>query len=197
MNGITLENFQEANSGKYLYVLPGRNGHPNPIICAYKKFLPDHNIIGIWPEEEFYPIPNGPNDQQEAIAGLTKTVDFLCKEVNWRLGASIVGFSAGAVVALELGLSLWRFSNLVLHSGACFEPEKTIYKINSVIHVPKIMTTFSKNDSVFGYKERYLPMRQALENNAFDFEELISEDGGHNVQFVEECSKFILRPDYC
>lgn len=141
-------------------------------------------IFSIEPENEWYPIPNGFSDQENAVVGLKQNIPILREYVKNLLDENkieinntiLVGFSAGAVVALELATRFQDNYNLVVcHSGAILCPDK----LTKCTISTNILLFHNEDDVCFSWNERYLPMRDALIANKYN---VITEEkslGGH------------------
>ena len=148
--------------------------------------LQEFLLIGVDPQTEWYPIPNGENDQDHAINGLKKTAKELqcflkslqekyefCPEQT-----ALVGFSAGAVIALELALhAAEEYKMVISHNGAIFankEIPQADKKTNFVL-------LHTQDDACFTWTERYVPMKNALCQKGYNVISIEHPIGGHKV----------------
>jgi predicted esterase len=174
--------------------LPGRGDHGIELAKIYKKLKLNALIIGVTPVSRcWYPMPNGVGDQDAAIAGLeiaVSTVEKIVKKIENRYQISrkmiaLIGYSAGAVVGLLTAMySNSCFGCVVAHAGAILDTDM----------VPKcyfkecpILLTHSRDDVIFEWHERYLPMLAALQNKNYRVYTATENDYGHGVslrQFV-------------
>lgn len=180
-------------------LLPGRGQMPRDILSVYHahSFLKS-TFIAIKPENEWYPLPRGANDQTEAVFGLSMLLpsfDRLIKKIEdkfdlKRKKIGLVGFSAGAVIAIQTAIySDKPFAAVVSHAGAILEPES----LPLAKHKTPFLLTHSKDDSCFSWEERYLPMRAALEKQGYNVECKEHESNGHSVtaEDIEIASIFL------
>ena len=171
-----------------LVLLPGRGCQAKSLLDLYKNIgeLQETLLIGIQPEKEWYPLPNGANDQSSAIAGLRKTViqlrsflQNLQKTYDFTTEETVLaGFSAGAVVALQLALTgEEEYDMVIAHNGAIFEP--------SEVPIASKKTTYAllhtQDDNCFTWLERYVPMKQSLMNKNHKIFTIEKPIGGHNI----------------
>jgi predicted esterase len=181
-----------------LIILPGRGSPPEMILDYYtfwnqygnlhNPHLNPHLIkIEINPLDEWYPTPYGSNNQKEAVAGVASmllSLDAQIKELQdlykiKRNQVFIFGFSAGAVMALQLAMnSDEKFGGVVAHSGAIFEPDK----VNPCKNRTRIMLIHNRNDDCFTWDERYVPMKESLAKNNYNLFCYETMDGGHIIR---------------
>ena len=169
-----------------LILLACRGGAPDSLFHMYFKGLKDfvvHSLASV--SGEWYPQPNGPHDQKEALKGLSESVnliddyvDKVAKENSLSRGkVHLAGHSAGGVVALQVAVhSKVPFGSVHVHCGAILEPGK-LPKSNDT----PVFVFHGENDSVFKWHERYLPMKTALIK------------GGYNCAFVEHYDGHVIR----
>lgn len=147
-------------------------------------------VVAIEPLKEWYPCPNGLDDQVEAIEGLKYAVPQLNKliinlqnQFNLpRNKVALVGFSAGAVMSLQLvSNSTEEFAGVVSHAGAILDPENLPQAKNKT----PILLIHAQDDDCFSWDERYLPMKKALENQGYNLTVKESEFGGHYMSSSE------------
>lgn len=182
-----------ANYKKTVYLLAGRGMDPRKMFEFFKGLFPNFNVLTIEPDIEWYPIPNGINDQENAVLGVKKAaqeVANLIKSSNVPLNkVGIIGFSAGAVVALESSFLFEELGFVISCSGAILEPKNLdlneISKIKTPYHI-----IHGKEDKVFSFEERYLPVKKVLENNESFFYEL-EMDHTLSLKTLHEISIFI------
>lgn len=134
----------------------------------------------------WYPQPNGVQDQTLAVEGLKdaveeleKTVDFVKKSHDFKdEEIAILGFSAGAVVALEFATQKNR--NLLATisiAGAILEP----WTIKKATNNSPIFLRHNLNDFCFDWEERYLPMKDQLKKKGYNLVLQESKWGGHDI----------------
>lgn len=188
---IVLNHNKKPNS--CIICLPGRGSHAGELVRIYNNELSmdDNLIVGITPRLRFwYPLPNGANDQQNAVNGIDQarqTIEYVIEKITSKTKIPhnrifIVGYSAGAVIAIQTAIYSYQpLAGIIAHSGAILEPES----IPSCQHSTKYFLTHSKDDVVFKWRERYLPMLNALKNNGYDVQTLELNYGDHFVQNIQ------------
>ena len=145
-------------------------------------------IIGITPIGRcWYPMPNGAGDQEAAIAGLEPAVTAVENVVNRieqryqipRDKIALVGYSAGAVVGLLTAMySSVPFGCVVSHAGAILDTDMVpACQFKSC----PILLTHSRDDIIFDWQERYLPMLETLQNNGYTVYTATEMDVGHGI----------------
>jgi predicted esterase len=135
---------------------------------------------------EWYPQPNGPEDQAGALWGQNKARQCLEDEVKriergWGITKKdicIVGFSAGSVMAIQmLAYSDQPYAGILSLAGAILKPAD----------LPKgkfdtpVMLQHNMDDDCFKWEERYLPMKKALIEKGYNVQTKEGFDGGHNL----------------
>lgn len=195
---------EEYNSIAFL--LAGRGGNCQDMIDSYRPHLPKTILVGVEPVVEWYPRPNGPSDQKEAKHGAEKSTSILFGSVihpichamdpdDKLIGerVALVGFSAGAVIALTAATVFRRsFAAVVSHNGCVLDPTRTIF--NSQENKTEILMFHNEDDNVFGWQERYIPTKERLERNLYKLHTVEGSYGGHGMrtQDVEKASAFLL-----
>ena len=147
--------------------------------------------IAIEPKNmEWYPQPNGVDDQQEAVEGLPDARNSIEKFIGfiqnqWGLERNkigLVGFSAGGVMTLDIiAHSKLPLAGGVCLGGAILEPKDfPLSQTDTPIAVQHNM-----DDNCFDWHERYVPTKQALKKNKYNvkFEERYM--GGHRLCFKD------------
>ena len=171
-----------------LIFLPGRGGKARHFISEYltEEYCSNCNVFGIQPDEEWYPIPNGASDQEQAVHGLRATCNKLYsflkeikKDIQFEFERTIViGFSAGGVLALELAtFHNINFLSLICHNCAILQPEK----LPACSIESSILLFHSQDDDCFEWDERYLPMRSALKKQGYKLTTVEKPLGGHRI----------------
>ena len=167
-------------------LLPGRGQHTQDMLRSYDQYsnLDCMRLIGIGPIDEWYPAPNGANDQLDAIWGLKISVpelDFFIEKIEKEIGINrdkiaLSGFSAGAVMAIQLAaLTKSKFAAVISHNGAILDPRSLPQSSNDT----PIFLIHNKNDDCFSWDERYIPMKDSLLKNGYKLEFIESEEGDH------------------
>jgi predicted esterase len=145
----------------------------------------------------WYPMPRNAMDQDAAVNGLPAAVFSIQEEladIQAEHGIpdgnlAIIGFSAGAVMALQyLFESQKPLAAVVAHSGAIFQP----LKVPEAKTKTPVVLFHNTNDDCFDWEERFLPMQRALVENNYNTFELI-DDGGHGmyVEDLEQVEMFL------
>lgn len=174
--------------------LPGR-GQKAEVLAEYYE-LKNTLIVCLTPEYlSWYPSPNGPKNQFNAIEGMKKSVievDQIIKNIQNdyslnRKEIAIIGFSAGGVMALQINAhSNELFGAIVCHNGAILEPKEL-----PTGNKTPILVIHSKDDGVFSWNERYLPMKEALIEKNYNVEFIENESNGHFISNIEDSLRFL------
>lgn len=193
----------EQDADHAIIILPGRGGAGSTISLLYDRDVipPNTMLIGLTPENyEWYPKPNGAKNQKKSIEGLPRAVDAILNEIDeisrvYQLHPNkitLAGFSAGGVVALETSFKAPQLEGVIVHSGALLDPDKITHCSKPTL---PYLFTHSKDDNVFGWEERYLPMTQKLFENGFKIQKHEREVGGHclSKQDLKAAKEFILK----
>jgi predicted esterase len=192
----------ECEAEKMILLLPGRGQSALDMLSRYVNFtsgLDDILLIAVDPIEEWYPAPNGSNDQEQACWGLKISVpqleNFICElENNFNISReniAIAGFSAGAVMAIQVATQTTRpYAAVVSHNGAILEPHLLPKSSNKT----PFLLIHSKDDDCFYWEERYLPMKNAFQSQEYVTETHEVECGGHYIHpnDVELAANWIL-----
>ena len=180
----------ENNPTTCLLCLPGRASHAKELVYIYKKYLGiDHDlIVGVTPIQRcWYPMPNGINDQIDAVAGINHARIIVETVVRYiedqfsvpRENMILIGHSAGAVMAIETAAHSQRpFAGVISHNGAILEPDLLPKCQNKSTNY---LLTHNRDDLIFEWEERYVPMKKALQEKGYTVFSLEEDDGGHNV----------------
>jgi predicted esterase len=171
-----------------IFLLHGRGGSAENMIGVFNPLVELNKLIifSIQAENEWYPIPNGANDQDEAVVGLSENLPKIREYIQDAIKENdipiqntiLIGFSAGAVVAIELAIYFQESYGLVVaHSGAILCPENvkksTISTSFIVLH--------NHDDACFSWGERYLPMHNTLIENGYDVIFVERSFGNHMI----------------
>jgi len=139
---------------------------------------------------EWYPAPNGPEDQEAALWGQDVARNCLEEEVErikraWGFGKKdicIVGFSAGSVMAIQmLAHSNEPYAGILSLSGAILNPASLP---KAKFNTP-VLLQHNADDDCFKWEERYLPMKKALIGNGYNVQ--TKEGWGGHTLTGEEC----------
>lgn len=182
--------------------LPGRGGHGVHMIQKYQDVFvyPEMALMALSPMPSdcgWYPMPNGPADQEHSIRGLKMATDALEHVLDqieelYQLSRDkivLTGFSAGAVVALNHHITTKRpCAGAVSHGGAILEP----HKLKKAQHTRPIVLNHAQDDFCFEWFERYLPMKEALVKKGYKVWLAERPRGNHVLmcQDVERCQTF-------
>jgi predicted esterase len=145
----------------------------------------------------WYPLPRNAMDQDAAVNGqpaalfsIQEELEDIQKEWNIRdENVAIMGFSAGAVMALQyLFETQKKLAAIIAHSGAIFQP----WKVPQAQTNTPVVLFHNRNDDCFDWEERFVPMQKALVENKYNTFELI-DDGGHAmyVEDIEQIEMFL------
>lgn len=168
--------------------LPGRNIPADMMekFC-YHMQLPNTLSVCIEPHGlEWYPQPNGANDQADAVDGLQAAVKVLNSRISKiqrafrlrRRQIALVGFSAGSVMAIQMAAhSEQPFAAIASLAGAILQPEKMPKAPNQT----PILLRHAIDDDCFTWDERYLPMKNSLLEKGYNLYVSEKQSGGHGV----------------
>jgi predicted esterase len=168
--------------------LPGKGGDVISLAFFYKE--EQHRLlVGVTPNNyEWYPTPNGPHDQENAVRGCEDAIPFIFDEIvhiERQYGIppekiAIVGFSAGGVMAIQAAAHIKNrlLGAIVSHSGTILDPNRLPHCKNPEI---PIFLTHNRDDSVFTWKERYLPARLVLQKKEYCVLTCEGKTGGHKI----------------
>lgn len=192
MNDLLTSNelpYAQLNSSKYLiFLLVGRGQSARNFSRIYCPYFPKYKIITLEPEKEWYPIPNGIDDQFDSILGIKTNVPKLFKRIKkirknlniLRKNTIIAGFSAGAVMMLELiGYSQKPFNCAICHNGAILD----VNQFPDCKNNTPILLIHSEDDDCFEWNERYLPMKQCLKDKKYNLTTIEKKHGGHDISY--------------
>lgn len=202
--------WSESNSPKScLLLLPGRGGTSTHMMQTYRNMgLDDTLYVSVTPEKmEWYPMPNGASDQENAIAGLQpacEAIDLILQQINKKFGfglnqIGLVGFSAGAVMALYCSVYLpYKFPVIVSHAGAILDPQLFPKCSEEKLEIP-IVLFHNMDDIVFSWEERYKPMRKCLKQKGYRVTTAEKKWGGHGVSVADivTMSRFVSKHLKC
>jgi len=171
-----------------IIALPGR-GVPGTIMLRFCKDMELRRTMfaAVEPYKlAWYPQPFGPNDQYAAVAGMENSLEVLQDAIErfmqWQdlkpEETVLLGFSAGSVMALQLAMrSEEKWAACVSLAGAILEPEK----VEPAKNETPIILQHNADDDCFKWHERYLPMREALEDNGYAVTRLERPFGRHTL----------------
>ena len=185
-----------------IILLPGRDIPAEAMMQNFISLvdMPRMVFYCLEPKIEWYPIPNGVDNQSKSVKGLSENLPIirncimeLLVEENIPVSNTIlIGFSAGGVIALGLACNFSDEYKLVIsHSGAILEPGcLKECEVNT-----KFLLYHRKDDFCFDWDERYVPMKNALVNQGYNV--FFKEDlyGNHTIykNDVEEIQNFIFQ----
>jgi predicted esterase len=195
--------YNKANRDSCVLCLPGRTNHAREIALLYKKIGIESYIVGITPTiRSWYPMPNGIKDQVRAVAGIKpaiEVIDDAIRSIEEKRGIPrkrivLTGHSAGAVMAIMTAvLSPSPFAAVISHCGAILDADM-------IPQCPCPETPFflthSKDDIVFEWHERFVPMFQTLKEKGYKLYTSIDNNAGHCITRRQlELSKYLI--DIC
>lgn len=181
-----------------IVLLPGRGCSAEGMMEIFLSLvdLPKLIIFSLEPSKEWYPIPNGIEDQNEAVSGLSENlseiknyIDELLIKFGIEIESTIlIGFSAGSVVALTLATYYQQPYKIVFsHSGAILETEN----VKDCEIKTKFFLIHHEDDYCFDWHERYMPMRESLRNHGYDVTTVERSFGNHviyrnDVEYIKQ-----------
>jgi predicted esterase len=152
--------------------------------CEQLSFS-DTAVVVFQPEYlRWYPPPNGSHDQEQSVVGLAKAVAAVEEKIVavadhfqiTRQEMILLGYSAGAVVALQVAMQASvPFRACVSLAGAILEPDKVTPATDDRFFV----LLHRRSDECFKWEERYLPMKRALKKHKYNIRCLEGHFGGH------------------
>jgi len=196
---FVIEAILRDNSDKLVCLLTGRSQYAHELLGVYAHAELDCNLVAIQPEQgQWYPLPNGANDQVSAVSGIKDSLPYLHKIVKRvmskvrveKRNTSLAGFSAGGVMALELNAHNKKsFRSIVVHAGAILRTDKFPTSKNDT----PILLIHNRDDDCFEWEERFLPMCECLKNKGYKFVIETEYEGKHSIskKDLEVATKFI------
>jgi predicted esterase len=188
----------DPNPTSCILALPGRGQSGFHMASTYFSIMnrPKTLIIGVTPIGfEWYPMPRGPYNQNDALDGLGKAVRTIDDVVNYIIEKynipaekiSLVGYSAGGVMALQAAAHLpqHKFASIICHAGAVLSPSELP---NCVNEETKILICHSQDDFTFNWHERYTPSKNALRERGYNVRFSERSKGGHSI-FYDDLKK--------
>lgn len=187
-NFLYKKQVKEKVHNKTIFLFVGRNQQPEDLLSMYESnecIKQNHNIIVISPEDEWYPKPNGVTDQKKSVVKMQKTAsvmkEFIRKTVqkdNLNPNQIILsGFSAGAAVAMELFITN-SYKAVICHNGTILD----IHNIKNAQNQNQIFMIHNRDDNVFLWEERYLPVKNTLLKQEYTVNVLERTHGGHAIK---------------
>lgn len=170
-NSYIVGNKEKFDHG--IIVLPGRGTSCMEMhkLCSYAGICEDNLLLHLEPfGRVWYPMPNGIYDQKDAVEGLPEASEVVNNMIDNFMDLykieenkiSVIGYSAGAVVAIDVSFRR-NFKNIVSLAGAILEPENVAPCQNqSEYHLQHDYL-----DTTFDWIERYEPMKNALITNGY------------------------------
>jgi predicted esterase len=152
-------------------LLPGRGGDGRDFAKIYEAHseLNDVLIIGLtprgygwYPSPMKYPISQTAKGIRYSIKKIEKAIKKLQKACKFTKDKTVLaGFSAGGVLAIQTAInSKEPYAGVIVHSGAIYEPNK----MPTCRQTTPFLLTHGKQDDMFEWDERYVPMKQILLN---------------------------------
>lgn len=173
------------NPSHCLMCLAGRGGID--FSSRYKEKSPEGLLVTgvIPPNNVWYPMPNGPNDQEDAIKGLPKARNYINKKIATishkhhipTKNFFLAGFSAGAVMAIEV-TTRNDICGAAIHSGAILDIDGLPQRNG---HDPKFYLFHNTDDMVFSWNDRFLPMADTLAVKDYSTKLVVRKNGGHTI----------------
>lgn len=182
--------YQMGKSDLLVVALCGRGQSPARLLSALKRTIEcQPSFLVLAPSREWYPLPNSPNDQEDAVKGaqasalkLSQILFNLHARGRLRLDRTVlIGHSAGAVLALSMAAQVSdTYLAIVAHKGCLLDPRSVIRSCNS----SPILMVNSRDDEVFGFDARVQPTYLALKRGNFRLTNVELPDGGHELNGV-------------
>ena len=204
---LIIDNHICENSKNLIICLPGRGQQLKELsswFAFHSDFYLNYNtsIAEIHPENEWYPAPNGSQNQEAAVLGMKKSIKLLYENICTlsrkhnipTRNISLLGFSAGGVMALQIVANYTDlFNSVICHSGAIFEPEMLPESNNNT----PILLIHRRGDDCFTWDERYLPMKNSLIEKRYrcDCYEIDGEGHGYTSADIMLMQSFVGRFD--
>lgn len=153
---VVVEPITFEKTPKCVLLLPGRGLSAEAMLHVSEDMgLHKHLQIALEPVRRlWYPMPNGPKDQDQALFGLRKAnrvVLAAVERINKAWGVeqkdiAVLGFSAGGVVALDLATNTKApFACCISMSGTILAPEK----VRPAVNQTPIIVQHNRYDDVF------------------------------------------------
>ena len=173
-----------------ILALPGRGQSGFHMAGTYHSLTnPKTLVIGVTPlHYEWYPQPEGPENQTAALGGLRKAILTIDRIVNFIIGKynipaekiSIVGYSAGGVMAILAAAYLihHKFASVTCHAGAILHPPSLPQCANNET---EFLVCHSFDDFTFDWWERHIPSKQALLRKGYNVQFSERDEGGHSI----------------
>jgi predicted esterase len=149
--------------------------------------LDESVVVSMEPiNREWYPLPNGAEDQQSAINGVNSNflivqerISSLMTMFNLPINlVSLVGYSAGGVMALKLmEQSKNNYGSVSCVAGTILDPENLSLAQNDT----PVLLKHNRDDECFSWEERYVPTREALYKQGYNLFVEEKPYGGHGV----------------
>lgn len=169
--------------------LPGR-GVPGFIMLRFARQMEMRRTVFATLDPlrlAWYPQPKGAHDQAATVNALPRATEAVregiekIKKATGFANSQIVlmGFSAGAVMALQVAMQeeAEPFAACVSLAGAIFEP----WKVDKAKNQTPILLQHNRDDECFDWYERYLPMREALQDGGYNVIPLERDFGPHTL----------------
>lgn len=197
----------QDNPDSCILFLPGRDHSGSHMGNAYKKLgLSKPLLVSITPRtREWYPMPNGVEDQDDAVEGQERachTINEVVDKIETKYNISrermiLCGYSAGGVMAIQVAShSHYCFAGVVSHAGAILDPDS----LPTCRCDTPFLLTHNRDDLIFEWYERYIPMVETLKEKGYTVFTIENGNGGHMVHdsdmirakhFMDACLKRI------
>lgn len=171
-----------------ILVLPGRSGFGDDLMNRYRGTELDESLfVGVTPRGfEWYPMPNGPDDQSAALNGIWdayQTIDRTLDRIEKRYeipreNMVVAGFSAGGVMTIQtVALSGTPLAAGIVHAGAILDVDA----LPEAKHDTPLLVFHNVDDYCFDWEERYIPMKHALKSKGYSCYFIERKRGSHQV----------------
>lgn len=178
-----------TNCDSCVLCIPGRGQHGQLIADYYStKVVKNTAIVAPTPKNfEWYPLPNGPEDQSRSVQGARNAAEVLEELLDNELQdfprnrIALSGFSAGGVMALELASRTEEpFAGVLCHAGAILDTDGVRECSEEKKDMP-IWLYHQRDDEVFSWGERYIPMKHTLIEKGYSTISYESDFGNHRI----------------
>lgn len=177
---LTFEKDFKSKKGHVIF-LPGRDQFAQDLVYPFWNIINKFpiSIITIQSKTNYYPVPNGLNNQNHSLKGLKQTTKELTEIIN-KLNLSNIslwGYSAGGVVAFELFNKIKNLIGLYMCCSCCLKPDDMAEAENN----SPIYFRYSKEDTIFKYHERIHPTLIKLQSNNYKLNTMCVENDNHSI----------------
>jgi predicted esterase len=178
MSSFALSDDLPQDDRPVVVLLPGRGDNACSLLEEYRSNLGQELfVVAVRPQNEWYPKPNGPSDQEASIAGLEEVTPRLYRFLDDKIGAHrlfLAGHSAGSVVALKMATT-HIFVGAVAHNGCLLNPSS----LSPCVFFTPVLLVNARDDEVFSHEQRVAPTHEALKKMKYPATIVDKPSGGH------------------